>query len=66
MFELIDRVALVIPAFLLTFIRLTGLMTAMPVLSYPMITNRVRIALVAELDQCIEAAHRISRCIDSL
>ncbi len=45
MFELIDRVALVIPAFLLTFTRLSGLLLAMPILSYPMITNRVRIAM---------------------
>ncbi|MEA3286011.1 MAG: flagellar biosynthetic protein FliR [Candidatus Marinimicrobia bacterium] len=45
MFELIDRVALVLPAFLLTFVRLSGLVMVMPILSYPMITNRVRIAL---------------------
>ncbi len=28
--------------------------------------NRVRIALVAELEQCAEAAHRIVNCLDSL
>ncbi len=45
MFELIDRVALVAPAFVLTFVRLSGLMIALPVLSYPMVTTRLRIAL---------------------
>ena len=28
--------------------------------------NRVRMALVAELDQCVEAAQRIRRCVESL
>ena len=28
--------------------------------------NRVRIALVAELEQCTEAAHRINHCIGQL
>lgn len=45
MFELIDKLELVMPAFLLTFIRLSGLLTTLPILSYPMITNRLRIAL---------------------
>ncbi len=45
MYELIDRIAVIVPAFLLTFVRLSGLLIAMPILSYPMISNRVRIAL---------------------
>ena len=45
MFELIDRLALVMPAFILTFTRLSGLLITLPILSYPMITNRYRIAL---------------------
>ncbi len=45
MFEFIDNLVLVMPAFLLTFIRLSGLLITMPVLSYPMITNRLRISL---------------------
>ncbi len=49
MFELIDKLALVMPAFLLTFIRLTGLMLTLPILSYPMITNKLRIALTLML-----------------
>lgn len=45
MYELIDKIALYLPALLLTFTRLTGLISAMPILSYPMITNRLRIAM---------------------
>jgi len=45
MFELIDRLSVVLPAFILTFVRLSGLTIALPILSYPMITARVRVAL---------------------
>jgi len=45
MFELIDKFALIMPAFLLTFVRLSGLMISLPILSYPMITNKLRLSL---------------------
>lgn len=45
MFELLDKIALVSPVFMLTFVRLSGLMATLPILSYPMITTRVRIAI---------------------
>lgn len=45
MYEFVDRIALVMPAFLLTFTRLSGLLATLPILSYPMITNKYRIAM---------------------
>ncbi len=45
MYELIDRLALVMPAFILTFVRLSGLMITLPIISYPMITTRIRIIM---------------------
>jgi len=45
MYALIDKIALIAPAFLLAFIRLSGMLLTLPILSYPMISNRIRIAL---------------------
>ena len=45
MYELIDRIALVAPAFVLTFVRLSAMMVALPILSYPMVSSRLRISL---------------------
>ncbi len=45
MFELIDRLVLIMPVFVLTFVRLSGLTISLPILSYPMITARLRVTL---------------------
>lgn len=51
MFELIDKIAEVMPAFLLTFSRLSALTLTLPIISYPMITTRTRVSIV--LMMCI-------------
>jgi len=45
MYELVDRLSVVLPAFILTFVRLSGLTISLPILSYPMLTARVRVGL---------------------
>jgi len=49
MYALIDRIALITPAFILTFVRLSGMLITLPILSYPMISTRIRIALAMML-----------------